>query len=157
MPLEVRAKYDYNSGHEDDLSFAAGQVITITEEVDEEWYSGQYEDSAGTLQLGMFPRNFVTVMTPENTPVAARKQAAGEETPTKAKPPEVAVSPKILPKYAPVPPAQSPVNSASSMAEPNPVSTGDGRSPSRDPQTSHQSVHLHWISLALTRCLGRWG
>jgi hypothetical protein len=62
MAREVKAKYDYNSGHEDDLSFTAGQIITVTEEVDEEWYNGQYFDSQRKLHQGMFPRNFVTVL-----------------------------------------------------------------------------------------------
>ena len=63
--VRVQAKYDYNSGHEDDLVFLAGQAITVTEEVDKEWFSGEYVDARGIMHQGMFPRNFVIPMTPE--------------------------------------------------------------------------------------------
>jgi myosin tail region-interacting protein MTI1 len=66
MGLEVKAKYDYNSGHEDDLSFNAGQIIQVTEEVDDEWYNGEFNDR-GQLRRGMFPRNFVSIINREST------------------------------------------------------------------------------------------
>ncbi|KAF2801482.1 uncharacterized protein BDZ99DRAFT_342350, partial [Mytilinidion resinicola] len=53
------AVYDYSSPHEDDLSFRQGQIITVTEQEDEDWYSGEYTDGAGAKQEGLFPRNFV--------------------------------------------------------------------------------------------------
>jgi myosin tail region-interacting protein MTI1 len=62
MGLEVKAKWPYNSGHKDDLSFNAGQVIAVVEEVDDEWYSGEYTDSQGHVYRGIFPRNFVSVV-----------------------------------------------------------------------------------------------
>jgi myosin tail region-interacting protein MTI1 len=62
MALQVRAKYDYSSAHEDDLIFSAGQLITVTEEIDEEWYSGEYVDGTGKVCEGIFPRSFVTVV-----------------------------------------------------------------------------------------------
>lgn len=67
MVVRVQAKYDYNSGHEDDLVFLAGQAITVTEEVDKEWFSGEYIDARGIMHQGMFPRNFVIPMTPERS------------------------------------------------------------------------------------------
>jgi len=70
MRLEVKGKYDYNSGHEDDLSFNAGQIIAVTEEVDDEWYQGEYTDGEGHLHQGMFPRNFVI-------PLKTRSASAG--------------------------------------------------------------------------------
>jgi myosin tail region-interacting protein MTI1 len=60
----VKGKYDYDSGHEDDLSFNAGQIIIVTEEVDEEWYQGEYIDDEGRQRQGMFPRNFVVPLKP---------------------------------------------------------------------------------------------
>ena len=66
MTIRVKAKYDYNSGHEDDLAFSVGQIINVTEEVDKEWYSGEYLDANGVSHQGMFPRNFVTVLRTED-------------------------------------------------------------------------------------------
>ena len=80
MAIEVKAKYDYNSGHEDDLSFAVGQIITVLEEVDDEWYNGEYVDSEGRRLQGMFPRNFVvnfSNIVPET--LSTFKQGAAQE------------------------------------------------------------------------------
>ncbi|KAI9732554.1 MAG: hypothetical protein M1834_003889 [Cirrosporium novae-zelandiae] len=63
--FRVKAIYDYNSPEEDDLSFSSGQVITVTEEVDAEWFSGKYTDTTGTLQEGLFPKNHVEKFEPE--------------------------------------------------------------------------------------------
>src|ERR1700686_308734 len=62
MASLVKGKYDYNSGHEDDLSFSAGQIITVIGEEDDEWFSGEYTGSDGKHYHGMFPRNFVTIV-----------------------------------------------------------------------------------------------
>lgn len=67
----MKGKYDYNSGHEDDLSFNAGQIIIVTEEVDEEWYQGEYTDTEGHQRRGMFPRNFVVPSKPRISTVAS--------------------------------------------------------------------------------------
>ncbi|KAJ4313893.1 assembly of actin patch protein, partial [Neodidymelliopsis sp. IMI 364377] len=56
---KVKAVYDYASPHDDDLSFSTGQIITVTEEEDADWYVGEYTDDAGTTHDGLFPRNFV--------------------------------------------------------------------------------------------------
>ena len=42
--FKVKAIYDYASPHDDDLSFALGQIITVTEEEDADWYVGEYVD-----------------------------------------------------------------------------------------------------------------
>ena len=69
MPnFSVQALYDYSSPHEDDLSFATGQIITVTEEEDADWYIGEYVDSNGTKHDGLFPRNFVKKYEPEPPP-----------------------------------------------------------------------------------------
>jgi myosin tail region-interacting protein MTI1 len=78
MRMQVRAKYDYNSGHEDDLAFAAGQQITVTEEVDKEWYSGEYRDVNGVIHQGMFPRNFVTKLKADDAKDTQRPQQSSE-------------------------------------------------------------------------------
>ncbi|EPQ61831.1 Bgt-2925 [Blumeria graminis f. sp. tritici] len=58
-PLKVKAIYEYTSQHEDDLHFSCGQVIIITGEEDDEWYSGEYIDESGIQHKGIFPKNFV--------------------------------------------------------------------------------------------------
>jgi hypothetical protein len=78
MASVVKAKYDYNSGHEDDLSFASGQMINIIGEEDDEWYNGEYVGSDGKHHQGMFPRNFVTVVPAQD--VADHATASKRET-----------------------------------------------------------------------------
>ena len=43
---KVKAVYDYSSPHDDDLSFTIGQIITVTEEEDQDWYVGEYTPAA---------------------------------------------------------------------------------------------------------------
>ena len=71
-PYQVKAQYDYSSPHDDDLSFPNGQVITVTDEEDADWYYGEYLDEAGTKQEGLFPRNFVKLHEPETPPRPSR-------------------------------------------------------------------------------------
>ena len=67
-PFHVKALYDYPGSHEDDLSFSANQVITVTEEEDADWYNGYYEDHTETKKEGIFPKNFVKPYEPETPP-----------------------------------------------------------------------------------------
>src|SRR5271163_2816705 len=113
MAKEVKAKYDYNSGHEDDLSFSAGQIITVTEEVDEEWYNGEYVDGHGNVCQGMFPRNFVVGVPAQRSDSSIRSTKQDDiAVPASPKPTEsakgpvpstkVAVSPSIALSTKPV-------------------------------------------------------
>ena len=67
-PFRVKAVYEYASAHEDDLSFSIGQIITVVEEEDTDWYGGEYVDDAGVKHEGMFPRNFVEKFEPTAPP-----------------------------------------------------------------------------------------
>ena len=71
-PFRVKALYDYSSKEEDDLKFPNGQVILVTDEEDADWYYGEYEDSAGDKQEGLFPKNFVKVFEPDMPPRPTR-------------------------------------------------------------------------------------
>jgi hypothetical protein len=66
--FKVKAIYDYSSPHDDDLSFKIGQVITVVEEEDADWYVGEYADDTGTKQEGLFPKNFVEKYEPAPPP-----------------------------------------------------------------------------------------
>ena len=72
-PFHVKALYDYPGSHEDDLSFAASQIITVTEEEDADWYNGHYEDDDGSKREGIFPKNFVKHFEPELPPRPSRQ------------------------------------------------------------------------------------
>ncbi|KAI9655458.1 MAG: hypothetical protein M1831_004875 [Alyxoria varia] len=80
-PYKVKATYDYTSPHDDDLHFSTGQIITVTEEEDAEWYVGEYTDKDGTTQDGLFPRNFVERYEPEAPPRPARSRPKKEAAP----------------------------------------------------------------------------
>jgi len=56
------AQYDYNSAARDDLNFAKGDKIQITEEIDAEWLRGRLQlDMANqrSMPSGIFPRSYV--------------------------------------------------------------------------------------------------
>ncbi|KAL1631659.1 assembly of actin patch protein [Diplodia seriata] len=67
-PFKVKALYDYNSGHEDDLAFPEAAIITVTAEEDADWYVGEYNDPNGTKREGLFPKNFVERYEPAPPP-----------------------------------------------------------------------------------------
>lgn len=90
-PFKVKAVFEYNSPHDDDLSFPLGQIITVTEQEDNDWYVGQYTDSAGTSQEGLFPKNFVEKYEPEAPP-----------RPTRARPRKEPSGPSLADDPAPV-------------------------------------------------------
>lgn len=71
-PFRVKAIYEYLSEHDDDLSFPIGQIISVTEEEDADWYHGEYEDDNGGKHRGLFPRNFVKAYEPETPPRPSR-------------------------------------------------------------------------------------
>ena len=79
--FKVKAIYEYNSPHEDDLKFPIGQVITVTEEEDAEWYAGEYVDDAGRKQEGIFPRNFVEKYEPTAPPRPTRTRTKKDPEP----------------------------------------------------------------------------
>ncbi|KAJ5569750.1 uncharacterized protein N7459_009180 [Penicillium hispanicum] len=97
-PFTVRAVFEYASGHDDDLSFPIGQIVTVTAEEDAEWYYGEYTDSSGGKQEGIFPKNFVERYEPPAPPRPARSGR-----------------PKKEPEPAPV---ESPVAVSDSQPEP---------------------------------------
>ncbi|KZM20627.1 hypothetical protein ST47_g8246 [Ascochyta rabiei] len=91
----VKAVYDYASPHDDDLSFANGQIITVTEEEDADWYVGEYTDDAGTKHEGLFPRNFVERYEPQPPP---RPNRASRHQPLDPPPAEPAPPTPVVPQ-----------------------------------------------------------
>ena len=73
-PFKVKAIYDYTSPHDDDLNFPSGQIITVTEEEDAEWYIGEYTAEDGVKKDGLFPRNFVEKYEPQAPPRPTRSR-----------------------------------------------------------------------------------
>ncbi|KAK4674731.1 assembly of actin patch protein [Podospora pseudopauciseta] len=117
MSFKVKALYEYNSGHEDDLIFSVGQIITVTDEEDADWYAGEYVDEAGNKQEGIFPRNFVEKYEPAAPPrPATRPQSKREHKPA---------------AEAPIPAPESPKHEVAPEPEPEPL-----RSPSPEPTIS---------------------
>lgn len=62
-PFTVKALFEYLSGYDDDLLFSPGQIITVTDVEDDEWYSGTYDGKSG-----MFPKNFVEIVPAPHAP-----------------------------------------------------------------------------------------
>lgn len=97
--FKVKALYDFEAKEEDDLGFPAGQVIDVTEEVDDNWLEGKYSDTAGSSHSGIFPREFVEKYEP---PLPARPSR-----PTRPKQ-EAAPAAAAVPAPAPTLPPREP-------------------------------------------------
>jgi len=86
VPFKVKAIFEYKSDEPDDLSFSLGQIITVTEEEDADWYTGEYVDASGDKLDGIFPRNFVEKYEPPvpSRPARAPKRAPAPDPPSEA-------------------------------------------------------------------------
>lgn len=113
--FKVKAVYDYSSPHDDDLSFTTGQIITVTEEEDQDWYVGEYTDDNGTKHDGLFPRNFVERFEPQPPP---RPNRASRHQPLEQPAAEPAPPTPVLPQAASAP---EPESETEQEAEPEPV------------------------------------
>ncbi|KAH8146667.1 uncharacterized protein LAJ45_09350 [Morchella importuna] len=131
-PFKVKALFDYSSPHDDDLNFPADEVITVTEEEDDDWYYGEYTDKAtGALKQGIFPKNFVERIVVELPPRPTRpgggargpKKPADENTQQQ----QEEYGGKSPPYQAPPPQDSSPpaptVNTAAAGSRPSTSST----------------------------------
>ncbi|KAI0244200.1 hypothetical protein L0F63_007232 [Massospora cicadina] len=54
---QVRCLYDFETGEEDELTMVAGEIITVTKEIDEGWWVGEI-GSGSNKRSGMFPVNY---------------------------------------------------------------------------------------------------
>lgn len=123
-PFRVKALYEYSSPHEDDLKFDIGQIITVTDEDDDDWYGGEYVDANGDKQEGIFPRNFVEKIEPQAPP-----------RPTRARPKKDVESPT-----APSIPTQSAADEAASAPPPPPPAAVPEPEPEPEPQYEPEPV-----------------
>ena len=108
-PFKVKASYEYKSTHEDDLNFSVGQIITVTEEEDDDWYIGQYTEASGETKSGLFPKNFVERYEPAPPPRPAR---TARPKPAEAPPPSQIEEPS-----EPEPQAAAPIAAEKSVEE----------------------------------------
>jgi hypothetical protein len=119
-PFKVKASYEYNSPHDDDLSFPQGQIITVTEEEDADWYVGEYSDESGSLKSGLFPRNFVERYEPAPPPRPVRSTRPKSSQP----PPEPVEQADAHPQEPlPAQPAPPPAPAAAPVASPAQLSS----------------------------------
>jgi myosin tail region-interacting protein MTI1 len=71
-PFKVKAVFEYSSQIDEDLNFPEGQIITVTEDDEDDWYTGEYVDATGVKKEGIFPRNFVEKYEPTAPPRPTR-------------------------------------------------------------------------------------
>lgn len=96
VPFKVKAVFEYKSEEPDDLNFENGQIITVTEEEDEQWYTGEYMNASGEKLAGIFPKNFVEKYEPAipTRPARAPKRAPTQDA---SEPPPEAPAPQAVP------------------------------------------------------------
>lgn len=121
VPFTVKAIFDYTSDHEDDLVFSIGQIITVTEDEDEDWYTGTYTDDSGQTKEGIFPRNFVERYEPPR-PAARPPKTKKQDTVSASRP------------IDPVPLGSS--DEATSQKDTKPVPVVTGQPPEEKPETT---------------------
>ena len=95
--------YDYSSPHDDDLSFPTGQIVLVTDEEDADWYYGEYQDSSGNKQEGLFPKNFVERYEPETPPRPSRPlrpKKEAEQSHEQPNPPDTEILPEDTVSHA---------------------------------------------------------
>lgn len=102
QPFKVKAVFEYTSPHDEDLNFPNGQIITVTEDDEEDWYTGEYVDASGQTKEGIFPRNFVEKYEPTAPPRPTR-------APRPKKEPEAAAATPTPEPPAPKEPDDEPV------------------------------------------------
>lgn len=136
-PFTVRAIFEYASEHDDDLSFPIGQVITVTDVEDAEWYSGEYTDGAGAKQAGIFPMNFVEKYDPPAPPRPTRPTRPKKDSESAPAPPpaEAAAVAESVPEPEPEPEAPAPP-----VAEPEPEPVSRQPPPPQSPQALSPEV-----------------
>ncbi|KXS98926.1 hypothetical protein AC578_7437 [Pseudocercospora eumusae] len=103
--FKVKALYDFEAKEEDDLGFPGGQLIDVTEEVDDNWLEGTYTDASGATKSGIFPREFVEKYEP---PVPTRPTRPSRPKHDAAPPPDHEDDVPAVPAAAkPLPPPVS--------------------------------------------------
>lgn len=129
VSFKVKSIYEYTSGHEDDLPFGIGQIITVTDNDDADWYGGEYVDELGVKREGIFPRNFVEKYEPTAPPrpTRVRKKEADHTASSPPLPPAAAPSDS----YAVEEPADTQETyEEPHIASPPPLPAAELRSPS---------------------------
>jgi hypothetical protein len=125
LPFKVKAVFEYTSPHEDDLHFPNGQIITVTEEEDDDWYVGEYVDASGLKQEGLFPKNFVEKYEPTAPPRPTKSRPKREaeqpaESSSKAYVLEAEPEPQPEPEPEPEPVHELPATSEPLPSAPKP-------------------------------------
>lgn len=138
--FKVKALYDFEAKEEDDLGFPGGQIIDVTEVVDDNWLEGKYTDTAGETQSGIFPREFVEKFEPEVPARPSRPARAKQEGPVASAPPPAPVPAPVVPAEPEVQHEEPPTSPALSKPQPPPVAIPAAASRESEEVRSPQSA-----------------
>ncbi|KNC96962.1 uncharacterized protein SPPG_07783 [Spizellomyces punctatus DAOM BR117] len=76
---QVRVLFDFDAEGPDELTLRKGDIINVVCEIDEGWWEGELSDGSGTV--GMFPSNYVEVLTNNLPSMPPRNELAGGSDP----------------------------------------------------------------------------
>jgi chaperonin cofactor prefoldin len=91
-PMEIRciALWDFNAASEDELSFRKDDILLITLRGEsKEWYLGRSLDGSAA---GIFPANYVKILSPDTSKVAPVPAKAAAAVPAKLATPTISIS-----------------------------------------------------------------
>lgn len=150
-PFKVKAVYAYNNDEAieaGDLTFPNGQIITVIEDEDAEWYTGQYVDATGAKKEGIFPRNFVEKYEPE-VPSRPTRPSRPKKEAEPSMPPEPVSAPRDPPEAEPehqaATKAAGPQQGSSAPLE-APVSPPTGQAASKQVRSAAPASPLQSVS-----------
>ncbi|TPX33420.1 hypothetical protein SeMB42_g07485 [Synchytrium endobioticum] len=91
---QVKVTFDFDAESPDEMSIRKGDIINVVTEIDEGWWEGEMADGAG--RQGMFPSNYVEVMSHDSHSPAASIAIPSASGPRGRGPASSSISPPNL-------------------------------------------------------------
>lgn len=91
---QVKVLFEFDAENANELSICPGDIIDVTQEIDEGWWVGKIQ---GTSRTGMFPSNYTEVLKTEVLPARPRGPSTSERNRSSSYQPPQPVAAALLP------------------------------------------------------------